>query len=401
MKLTDSFIKNLKTPLTQEIYSDGEGLNLRHSPNGQKTWLYRYRRPVSSSHNSISFGIYPRVTLKDARTERIVARGLLDKGIDPSVERQDKRQLNVLNASNSFKAVASLWFDNWKLDKAPSTVSKTIKRLELDIYPTLGDRPIAEITARQILLAIKKIEGRDAVDLAERAFQRCCQIFRYAIANGICERSPVSDVQPADFLKPKQTKNHARVDEEDLPGLLQKIDLYKGSELTRLAMLLMNHVFLRTDELIDGRWSEINFEKKQWRVPATRMKMPFPHIIGLSRQAITILGRLKEITGGREFIFPSRTTKNKSMSNNTILYALYRMGYKGIMTGHGFRGVASTILHELDFAHEHIEMQLAHKTRNKTSGSYNYAKYLPQRATMLQAWSDYIDRVKLEVSLKI
>jgi len=394
MKLTDAFLKGLKPLEKQKDYPDGSGLNLRVKVNGTKQWLYRYRRPHTGVSNSISLGLYPQVSLKQARAERQTLRDLLDRGIDPSQDRQDKWLMQGMAAANNFEAVAREWFKGWSANKSPATITKAIRRLELDIFPHLGAKPINEITSPQILMVVKKIESRGALDIAERAYQRCGQIFRYGVAHGFCERNPVADVKPSDFMKARERTNQARVDAKDLPDLLRKIDAYQGSELTRLAIQLMAHVFVRTSELINAKWSEIDLVAKEWRIPPERMKMRDPHIIGLSTQAVAILTRLKEITGGREFVFPSVTKPRQSMSNNTILGALKRMGYLGKMTGHGFRGVASTILHEQGYPHEHIEIQLAHAPRNQVSASYNHAKYLSQRAQMMQDWSNYLDAVK-------
>jgi integrase len=394
MKLTDAFLKSLKPLEKQKDYSDGGGLNLRVKVNGTKQWLYRYRRPHTGLSNSISIGLYPQISLKQARSERQALRDQLDKGIDPSQDRQEKRLMQGISAANSFEVVARQWFEVWRHNKSESTVQKAIRRMETDLFPHLGSKPINDITAQFVFMVIRKIEARGALDLAERVYQRCGQIFKYGFMNGLCEKNPLAGITPSDFLKPRARANQARVDAKELPQLLRKIDDYQGSELTRLAIQLMSHVFIRTTELINAKWSEIDLEAKEWRIPAERMKMRDPHIIGLSTQVVAILKRLKEITGGREFVFPSATKPRQSMSNNTILGALKRMGYKGKMTGHGFRGVASTILHEQGYPHEHIEIQLAHAPRNQVSASYNHAKYLSQRARMMQDWSNYLDAVK-------
>lgn len=394
MKLTDAGIKGLKPLEKQKDYSDGGGLNLRVKANGTKQWLYRYRRPHTGLSNSISLGLYPQVSLKQARSERQALRDQLDKGIDPSQDRQEKRLMQGISAANSFEVVARQWFDIWKHNKAETTIQKAIRRMEADLFPHLGSKPINDITAQLVFMVIRKIEARGALDIAEREYQRCGQIFKYAFMNGLCEKNPLAGITPSDFLKPRTRTNQARVEAKELPELLRKMDAYQGSELTRLAMQLMAHVFVRTNELIKAKWSEIDLDAKEWRLPAERMKIRKPHIVGLSTQAVAILTRLKEITGGREFVFPSATKPRQSMSNNTILGALKRMGYLGKMTGHGFRGVASTILHEQGYPHEHIEMQLAHAVGNQVSASYNHAKYLSQRAQMMQEWSNYLDAVK-------
>jgi len=395
VKLTDSFIKSIKPTQSTNSHSDGQGLVLLVKPSGLKVWRYRYR--FLGTAKMLSLGNYPNVSLKDARKKHNELRQILQDGKDPSIVRQEKKLNQQLEMGNSFKSVAIKWHENWRIGKSPQHQMAVLKRLEDDLFPHLGLKPITEITAPQILMVIKKIEARGATDIAKRTFQNCGQVFRYAVAHGLCERNPAKDIKPSDALKPRQETNFARVDEKDLPELLRKIEDYTnqgGNEITQLAMNLMSYTFVRTKELIQARWVEFDLESKQWRIPAERMKMKDPHIVALSVQSLRILKRLQEISGGRELVFPSNASPLKSMSNNTILFALYRMGYHSRMTGHGFRGIASTILHEQGYTHEHIELQLAHQDRNKVSASYNHAKYLPQRAKMMQEWADYLDRIK-------
>ena len=235
------------------------------------------------------------------------------------------------------------------------------------------------------------IESRGARDVAKRAHETTGQIFRYAIAHGIGSWNPAADFKPKDILTQAKEENFSRVDARELPTLLAKMVNYDGDAITRLAMRLMAYTFVRTSELIESGWQEFDLKNARWDIPADRMKMNTPHIIPLSRQSVAVLRALKLLTGNGRFVFPGAHDKNKPMSNNTILFALYRLGYKGRMTGHGFRGLASTILHENDFADEHIELQLAHLKRNKVAAAYNHAKYLGQRASMMQWWANYLD----------
>ena len=235
------------------------------------------------------------------------------------------------------------------------------------------------------------VEGRGARDVAKRSHETTGQIFRYAIAHGIATRNPAADFKPSDILAEASSENFARVDAKELPNLLLKMESYDGDALTRLAMRLMAYTFVRTSELIESQWPEFDLDHARWDIPAARMKMDTPHIVPLSRQAVEVLRALKLLTGRGRFVFPGANDKNKPMSNNTILFALYRLGYKGRMTGHGFRGLASTILHENNFADAHVELQLAHQKRNKVAAAYNHAKYLIQRGAMLQWWADYLD----------
>ena len=246
-----------------------------------------------------------------------------------------------------------------------------------------------------LLMAIKKIEARGALDIAKRALTTCNQIMRYAVAHGLAERNPAADIKPSDVLKPTKKTNYARLDQKELPELLQKIDGYDGQPLTKLALQLMALTFVRTSELIDARWDEIELNKKQWRIPAERMKMKTPHIVPLSNQAMAVLEKIKELAADQILLFPSERRDGKSMSNNTILYALYRLGYHSRMTGHGFRGVASTILHERGYSHDHIELQLAHSKRDAISASYNHALYLEPRTRIMQDWADYLEATKM------
>jgi integrase len=250
---------------------------------------------------------------------------------------------------------------------------------------------VSEIQAPELVKMMKAIQRRGALDIAKRCYQMTGQVFRYAIAHGIAERNPAGDIKPSDILPSRRKTNYARVDAKELPSLLRAIEAYQGTPVTRLAMKLMTLTFIRTKELIGARWEEFDLQSGQWRIPAERMKMRTEHIVPLSLQAIQILQILHSITGKSELLFPGERNHGKPMSNNTILKALGRMGFKGRMTGHGFRGVASTILHEQGFDHAHIDLQLAHQERDAVSAAYNHATYLKQRTRMMQKWADYLD----------
>ncbi len=243
---------------------------------------------------------------------------------------------------------------------------------------------------------MKAIEARGALDIAKRQLQKCSQIMRYAVAHDLAERNPVADIQPSDILPSRKKRNYSRIDAKDLPQLLRDMDGYVGGEHTRLALQLMVLTFVRTGELIGAKWGEFDLDAARWNIPAERMKMRTPHIVPLSKQAVAVVEKLQAVSYSREFVFPSDTGKPTHMSNNTILYALYRMGYRGRMTGHGFRGIASTILHEQGFNHAHIELQLAHQERDNVSAAYNHALYLAPRAKMMQAWADHLDALHVK-----
>jgi integrase len=266
------------------------------------------------------------------------------------------------------------------------------RHLENNIFPLLGKRPIGEIQAPELLQALRRIEARGSYDLAHRVLQVCGQVFRYGIATGRCSRNLSTDLRGA--LTPHKMEHQAAVRPEELPELLRAIAKYDetGDKQTRLALQLLAQTFVRTNELIGSEWIEFDLDNAIWIIPAQRMKMKAEHVVPLSRQGLMMLRELKEISSGSRFVFPGRN-RNKPISNNTMLFALYRLGYKGKMTGHGFRSVASTILNETGFNPDVIERQLAHCERNEVRGAYNRAEYLPERKRMMQHWSDYLDRL--------
>ncbi len=393
MKLTDPIIKASKPKSTPYKLSDGSGLFLLIQPNGSRWWRYRYR--FNGKEKMHSLGTYPKVTLKEARNLRVTASELLKQGIDPSENKQEQKRIKAILAENSFESVAHSWWNNWKTSKTERHAGYTIRRLEADVFPEIGSSPIEKITAPELLRVIKKIQSRGAIDIAKRALNTCNQIFRYAVAHGLAERNPAADIKPADVLQSTVKKNYSRIEAKELPELLTKINEYDGQPLTKLALKLMVLTFVRTSELIGARWDEI--EPELWRIPPERMKMRTPHIVPLSIEAIVGLGEVKKYSSHSEFLFPGEVNPKKSMSNNTILYALYRMGYHSRMTGHGFRGLASTILHEQGYEHHLIELQLAHTERNAVSAAYNHAQYLEPRRQLMQEWANYLVSMGLNI----
>lgn len=365
--------------------TDGTGLYLLVNKTG-KYWRYDYR--YQGRRKTLAYGVYPTITLEVARQAHQDAKRMLAQGLDPM--EQKKRD----EGRKTFKQVALLWFEHWRVDKSENTVREAWRRLEVNVLPYLGQRPVDELTAAQVRDCVKRIEARGAADMAKRQLQRCSQIMRFAVAHDYAERNPVSDINPSDILKPVKKQNYVRIDAKELPELLLAIDGYQGQEHTRLALQLMALTFVRTSELIKAEWSEFDLEAKRWVIPAERMKMRTPHIVPLCRQAVEVVQSLQAISYSDGYVFPSDNRRGSHMSNNTILYALYRMGYRSRMTGHGFRGVASTVLHEKGFAHEHIELQLAHQERDEVSASYNHALYLEPRKKMMQWWGDYLDGLR-------
>jgi integrase len=338
--LNDTQLKALKPKEKVYNVTDSLGLSIQVESTGSKLWRFRYQ--FENKPKLISLGKYPDISLLQARERRDENRKLVANGIDPSQHRKEVKTARNEAQANSFKQVSEEWYAHWQQDKHGRHADYVMRRLEADVFPAIGNRAISQIQAPEIVAVIKNIAGRGALDIARRCHQTIGQIFRFAIAHGKATRNPATDINPSDIIPPRKKKNYPRVDSEKLPDLLKDIHDYSGTPITRLAMILMCSVFLRTSELIGGRWSEIDFNTKRWNVPKERMKMKTPHIIPLSTQVIDILNRIKKISGESDLMFPSSKGEGKTMSNNTILKALERMGYKGIMTGHGFRGVAST-----------------------------------------------------------
>ncbi|MDP3835046.1 MAG: integrase arm-type DNA-binding domain-containing protein [Hydrogenophaga sp.] len=394
MALTDTTCKNAKCPpdKVRLRLADSGGLYLEVVPTGGKLWRWKYR--YGGKEKRLALGSYPAVSLAMARRARDTARDELKTGLDPVAAKKIAKAAHEAALANNFEVVARAWFEHWKGTKTERHSEYVMRRLEADVFPTLGPRPIAAITAPELLAVVKRIEARGAGDIAKRAWQTCGQVFRYAIAHGRAQRNPAADVRPADALKSRTKTHYARVEAKELPELLRKIEGYRGTPATRLAMKLMAFTFVRTGELIAARWEEFDLEAAEWRIPAERMKMRTPHIVPLSTQAVDIMRALEEMKGLSGLVFQGERDHEKPMSNGAILGALKRMGYGGRMTGHGFRGVASTILHELGFEHAHIELQLAHQERNQVSAAYNFATYLPQRRRMMQDWADHLDQLR-------
>jgi integrase len=390
--LNSTEIRKAKPRVAAYQMTDGLGLFLWVTPAGSKLWRWKYRH--AGVQKTLSYGKYPDVNLEAARERHAAARKLLSDGVDPMARRKAERTKRASDDAHSFQSIATMWLNHWSVGKSVRHVDTTRRRLEANTLPMLGSRPIAEIEAPELVRMVKAIEKRGASDLAKRALETTGQIFRYAIAHGYAKRNPAAEIKPGDVLRPTRKINFARVDARELPALLKAIEIYKGHVVTRLAMKLMALTFTRTSELIGARWSEIDVESKRWDIPKDRMKMRRPHVVPLSTQALEVLELLRSITGSGELLFPGDRDPLKPMSNNTILVALKRMGFGGRQTGHGFRGIASTILHEQGFNHDWIELQLAHAPRNAVSAAYNHALYLAQRAEMMQAWADHLERTQ-------
>ena len=388
MPLTDTTIRNTKPGAKPKRLFDSGGLYLEVSPSGSKLWRLKYR--IAKREKRLAFGIYPEVSLKDARVKRDDARKLLAAGIDPGEHRKAAQQLDA----SGFETVAREWFTKFSPSWSPDHAERVIRRLERDIFPWIGARPIGNVTAPELLTALRRIESRGVVETAHRAMQNCSQVFRYAVATGRAERDPTADLRGA--LPPVKGNHFASITEPKAVGeLLRAINGYQGSFATQCALRLAPLVFVRPGELRRAEWTEFDLDAAEWRIPASKMKMRVIHVVPLSSQAVSILRELHPLTGAGKYVFPGARTKDRPMSENTVLAALRRMGYgTNDMTGHGFRSMACTILNEQGWNRDAIERQLAHAERDNVRAAYNYAEHLPERRKMMQQWANYLDKLK-------
>jgi integrase len=391
MPLTDTAIRNAKPREKQYKLSDGKGMYVLVKKVGK---YFRLDYRFGGKRKTLALGVYPNVKLQQAREERDKARKLIANGVDPAQMRKTAKAMQVEKTANNFEAVACEWFAKQSLNWAESHSKKIIRRFELYIFPWLGSRPIVEITPPELLSVLRRIESKGILETAHRAQQNCGQVFRYAVATGRAERDPSADLRGA--LTPVKHGRMATITEPKKIGeLLRAIDGYEGTPVAKCALLLAPLVFVRPGELRHAEWTEIDLDNAEWRIPAKKMKMKNPHIVPLSKQALKVLNDIQPITCRSRYVFPSIRTGSRPMSENTVLAALRRMGYtKEEMTGHGFRAMASTVLHEQGWPSEIIERQLAHAERNSIKAAYNYAQHLSERRRMMQAWADYLDTLR-------
>lgn len=394
MPLTDLAIRRTEPRSRPYKLADERGLALIIRPNGSRSWRLKFR--FGGKEKSLSFGQWPEVGLAEARRRRDDARLLLRDGVDPAARRREARHDARVREETAFEAVAREWHAMRSPEWSESHAGYVLRRLEADVFPALGARPVDEIKAPEILKVLRKIERRGAGELARRLLQSISAVFRYAVSTSRAESDPTRDLRGG--LGKVEHTHYAALDEKELPEFLRRLTIndVRMFETTRLAMLLMLHVFVRTSELIEAPWSEFDFEAREWNIPAERMKKHRPHIVPLSDQVVAMLYVLRSEHPDSRYLFPSAGGRAVTMSNGAILMALRRMGLKGRMTGHGARAIASTILHEMQFSPLAIERQLGHVEKSKTASAYN-RKYerdaLPERRRMMQAWSDYLDGI--------
>lgn len=394
MPLTNVQIKQVQPKEKDFKIYDEKGLFLLVKRNGAKYWRFKYR--FSGKEKYMAFGVYPEVSLKDAREYRDKARSLIRDDLDPMDERK-KRRLAIENAhSNDFEIIAREWFAKEKDAWADSHIKKQLGLIENNLIPYLGQLPIREITPPILLDCLRKIEARGALETARRTKQVSGQIFRYAIATGKADRDPSFDLKGA--LKTPQTRHFSAITEPKQFGdLLRSIDGFDGTAVVATALKLAPLLFVRPGELRHMEWTEIDFDKREWRLPAEKMKMKQPHIVPLATQAIHLLETIQPLTARWQYVFTGERSRRRPMSDNALNAALRRLGYtKEEHTTHGFRASARTLLdEELEFDAKYIEHQLSHEVRDPLGRAYNRTKHLSQRKEMMQSWADYLDRLKI------
>lgn len=394
MKLNDKRCKTAETKDKPYKIADGQGMYLDVRPNGAKYWRLRYR--LHGKQKLLALGVYPEISLKEARERRNEARKLLEDGIDPSRNKRDTQRAARINANNTFESIALEWHDNQKGRWSDNHFNNVLHRLRVDVFPYIGNDPIADLEAPHLLDMLRKIEKRGALDIAGRTRQICGQVFRYGIQTGKCKRDPSSDLRGA--LKTRKKEHFTAIESKEIPELLNALERNDARLFprTRRAILLSLHTFTRPGELRKAEWSEIDVDSNQWTIPAAKMKMRRDHVVPLSRQVIEILKEQKEETNhlATNFIFPSQIRPKDPMSDGTVRVALHKLGFKDRMTAHGFRALARTTIREkLSYDPDIIECQLAHKAAGPLGEAYNRAQFIEKRTIMMQSWSDYIEQL--------
>ncbi len=384
-KLTVSQIKSARRAEKPYKLADGSGMYLLVTPTGAKYWRMKYR--FRGREKVAALGVYPDVTLAEARQARRTARDYLKDDIDPNAVKRTKANAE----HHTFKSVAEDWHRQVSPKWDPKHAAKVMKSLETDAFPKLGKLSIDSITSQEILSNCKAISNRGAYDVAQRVLQRISKVFIYAIHMGFCVNNPANGLMEYLPKPERKPKHYPALTPTQMPEFLKALENYDGYLLTKLATRFLMLTFVRTGELRSARWDEIDKEANSWTIPAERMKLPKEHVVPLSTQALTILEDIQTLTGHGDLLFPSTSNPKKVMSENTILFGIYRMGFKDQHTGHGFRTTASTYLNEAGFNPDAIERQLAHGEPNKIRDAYNRADYMTEREKMMQAWADYLD----------
>lgn len=383
MPLNDMQIRRAKPEAKAYTLGDGQGLSLLIEPNGSKSWRFRYR--FAGKPKMISLGVYPTITLADARSRRDDARKLVAEGKNPSEVRKEQKIALQTESESAFEKIATEWHQMKSTKWSVGYASDIMEAFQNDIFPYVGTRPIGEIKPLELLSVLRKIEKRGALEKMRKVRQRCSEVFRYAIATGRAEFNPAADLSSA--LEVHQSNHFPFLKADEIPDFLRALESYTGSRLVQIATKLLMITGVRTIELRAALWSEFDLDNAIWEIPAERMKMRRAHLVPLSTQALDLLNELKIMTGNYRYVFPGRNDPNKPMSEASINQLIKRIGFGGKITGHGFRHTFSTILHEDGFKTEYIELQLAHVDKNSIRGTYNHAIYLDKRYVMMNYYS--------------
>lgn len=390
-KLSATAVRNAKPQAKTYRLADGGGMYLEVTPTGGTYWRMKYR--LNGKEKRLALGVYPDVSLADARAAREEARRQLAQGTDPSTAKRIIKEKGIESAASTFLVIALEWLENvHQHEVVPTHYQRNKRRLERDAFPVLGKRPITEITAPELLDCLRRIEKRGHIETAHRVKTLCGQVFRYAISTGRAERDPTPDLRGS--LRSAKAKNHAAItDPEEIPALLRAIDGYAGQPVTIAALKLAPLVFVRPGELRQALWADLDLEQGIWSFSASKTDTPL--IVPLPRQALAILSDLHGLTGRGRYVFPGARSSKRPMSNAAIKAALDSMGFKGKMTAHGFRAMARTVLAErLNYPEQYIEQQLAHVVKDTNGRAYNRTTHLEQRREMLQSWADYLDALR-------
>ncbi|KGH31354.1 tyrosine-type recombinase/integrase [Comamonas testosteroni] len=389
MKLTDAKLRTLSEP---GKHFDGGGLYLELTAAGGRYWRLKFR--IAGKENRLALGVYPAVSLKDARELASQARQVIQSGDDPAEQRKAAKSKAVHESVNTFRAVALEWMEHQSARWEPLTRERIHASLESNVLKALGARPLASIKPLEVMNAVKAVEARGAGEQAGRVLQRVKAIFRWAVIHGRVDSNPMLDLMPAEILKPREVKHRAALDAKELPAFLAQLDAYDGDPHTVHALRLLMLTATRPGEVRGARWDEVDMDAAMWTIPAERMKMRQEHRIPLSSQALELLQSMHTLSGGRELIFPSPFYPSKPLSENTFNSAMARMGYKNLATAHGFRALFSTVANETGWRPDVIERQLAHKERNEVRAAYHRSTYMAERTKLLQWWADYLEGCK-------
>lgn len=393
MPLTDLAVRKAKAQDKAYSLRDEDGLYLVVTPAGGKLWRYDYR--FEGKYKTLSYGKYPTLTIARARERHLEARTALAEGIDPAAKKQAEKTARKIAPSNSFDVIALSWFEKYMVGKSESHRERTLNRLKTDVFPWLGKKPIDEISAQELLVCLRRIEARGAIETAHRVRWSCSKIFRFAIASGIASIDPAELIKDA-LTRPNPEAFPTITDPLKIGALIRALDSLEASPIVRCASRLAPLVFVRPGELRQAEWNEIDLEKAEWRIPSHKMKSRTLHIVPLSTQSLALLHEIHPLTGQGKYVFPGERSRDRPMSENTVNAALRRLGYsKEEFTGHSFRKIASTLLNESQIWHrDAIERQLAHGERDEVRAAYNYAEHLAERVKMMQWWADYLDKLK-------